>query len=73
MSRQQKVVVRTTSVPRGWAPGVEPRSVHGGYQAMNPKAWRAALLTTPRNVAGNPDSPQAVVFLTSIIDVTMGS
>ena len=47
MSRQQKVVVRTTSVPQGWAPGVEPRSVHGGYQAMNPKAWRAALLTTP--------------------------
>ena len=34
MSRQQKVVVRTTSVPRGWAPGVEPRSVHGGYQLI---------------------------------------
>ena len=26
-----------------------------------------------RNVAGNPDSPQAVVFLTSIVDVTVGS
>ena len=27
----------------------------------------------PRNLAGNPDSPQAVVFLTSIIDVIVGS
>ena len=27
----------------------------------------------PRNSDGNPDSPQAVVFLTSIIDVTVGS
>ena len=27
----------------------------------------------PRNLAGNPDSPQAVVFLTSITDVMMGS
>ena len=26
----------------------------------------------PRNSDGNPDSPQAVVFLTSIIDVTVG-
>ena len=26
----------------------------------------------PRNLAGNPDSPQAVVFLTSIIDETAG-
>ena len=25
-----------------------------------------------RNLAGNPDSPQAVVFLTSIIDETVG-
>ena len=29
--------------------------------------------TIPRNVAGNPDSPRAVVFLTSIIDVIVGS
>ena len=28
---------------------------------------------TPRNLAGNPDSPQAVIFLTSITDVMMGS
>ena len=28
--------------------------------------------TFARNVAGNPDSPQAVVFLTSIVDVTVG-
>ncbi len=27
----------------------------------------------PRSLAGNPDSPQAVVFLTSIINVTVGS
>ena len=26
----------------------------------------------PRNSDGNPDSPQAVVFLTSIVDVTVG-
>ena len=26
-----------------------------------------------RSLAGNPDSPQAVVFETSIIDVTVGS
>ena len=26
-----------------------------------------------RSLAGNPDSPQAVVFLTSIVDVTVGS
>ena len=29
----------------------------------------SARLTQPRNSDGNPDSPQAVVFLTSIIDV----
>ena len=27
----------------------------------------------PRNLAGNPDSPQAVIFLTSITDAMMGS
>ena len=27
----------------------------------------------PRKLAGNPDSPQAVIFLTSITDVMMGS
>ena len=30
-------------------------------------AWPA------RKLAGNPDSPQAVIFLASIIDVMMGS
>ena len=30
-------------------------------------------LSSPRNSDGNPDSPQAAVFLTSIIDVTVGS
>ena len=28
---------------------------------------------TSRNLAGNPDSPQAVIFLASITDVMMGS
>ena len=32
-----------------------------------------SLRPNPRNLAGNPDSPQAVVFLTSIIDVIVGS
>ena len=27
----------------------------------------------PRNLAGNPESPQAVIFLASITDVMMGS
>ena len=27
----------------------------------------------PRKLAGNPDSPQAVIFLASITDVMMGS
>ena len=30
------------------------------------------LETVSRNLAGNPDPPQAVVFLTSIIDETVG-
>ena len=32
-----------------------------------------SFLTAPRNLAGNPDSPQAVIFLMSITDVMMGS
>ena len=36
--------------------------------------WRTTAMQRPsaRSLAGNPDSPQAVVFLTSIIDVTVG-
>ena len=30
-------------------------------------------LTKPRNSDGNPDSPQVVVFLATIVDVTVGS
>ena len=30
-------------------------------------------LKPARNLAGNPDSPQAVIFLTSMTDVMMGS
>ena len=33
----------------------------------------SVLPISPRNLAGNPDSPQAVIFLTSITDVMMGS
>ena len=33
--------------------------------------WREWNQT--RNLAGNPDSPQAVIFLASITDVMMGS
>ena len=38
----------------------------------NPK-YDTVAISGPRNLAGNPDSPQAVVFLTSIIDVIVGS
>ena len=34
---------------------------------------RLHTFTKPRNLAGNPDSPQAVIFLASITDVMMGS
>ena len=33
--------------------------------------WQLFYLP-PRNSDGNPDSPQAVVFLTSVVDVTVG-
>ena len=36
------------------------------------EAYEALVRLRPRNSDGNPDSPQAVVFLTSIIDVTVG-
>ena len=35
------------------------------------QSWKMKRGIT-RNSDGNPDSPQAVVFLTSIIDVTVG-
>ena len=35
----------------------------------------SGILTSlePRNLAGNPDSPQAVIFLASFTNVMMGS
>ena len=33
---------------------------------------RDVLLIWPRNLAGDPDSPQVVIFLTEIIDAMMG-
>ena len=41
------------------------------YKLDNDDEW--VHISTARNLAGNPDSPQAVVFLTSITDVMMGS
>ena len=41
------------------------------YEAFEP--CEARRIAQPRNLAGNPDSPQAVIFLTSITDVMMGS
>ena len=32
----------------------------------------AARSYCPRSLAGNPDSPQAIVFITSIIDIMVG-
>ena len=34
---------------------------------------RNRMVISPRNVDENPDSPQAIVFLTSIVDVAVGS
>ena len=48
--------VRTSSPT---APGVMP---HMENVAIN----------RPRNVAGNPDSPQVVIFSTSFVDVLLG-
>ena len=37
-----------------------------------PTLWAVMCDCSTRNLAGNPDSPQAVIFLTSIIDVIRG-
>ena len=44
-----------------------------GYQPGIRSRQRRAGGAPPRNLAGNPDSPQAAIFLTSITDVMMGS
>ena len=41
-------------------------TVGGGNPELFP------VLLCPRNSDGNPNSPQAVVFLTSVVDVTVG-
>ena len=52
---------------------------HSGKTAATPYRSRTKRLSAPRhisiprNLAGNPDSPQAVIFLASITDVMMGS
>ena len=53
---------------------VEDRALRGGNArnvATNEKADPGEVVI-PRNLAGNPDSPQAVIFLASITDVIMG-
>ena len=39
---------------------------------VSPQDDDVVVSVIPRNVAGNPDSPQVTVFCTSIIDVIMG-
>ena len=53
----------------GWDPlknGLLPLFGFGEYDAE--LLHQQLLDSIPRNVAGNPDSPQAVIFLTSFID-----
>ena len=44
-----------------------------GREYIIPIAVDLQVAAVARNLAGNPDSPQAVIFLTSITDVMMGS
>ena len=44
-----------------------------GINKGRTQARRTTSGTPPRNAAGNPASPQAVIFLASITDVMMGS
>ena len=49
------------------------RGVTAGI-GLNPDAgFRMPHLMASRNSDGNPDSPQVVVFLATIVDVTVGS
>ena len=38
-----------------------------------PRIFSGLGLSAPRNSDGNPDSPQVVVFLATIVDVTVAS
>ena len=58
----EMVVMATTNGPRA-APLV-------GWDRWYPSSSPTPM---PRNLPGNPDSPQAVIFLASITDVMMGS
>ena len=77
-------VVPLTSPVTGWTTVVGPLfaiAVQSGFQVLPRSSlcriWYAVMVVSfgsvqlrraPRSLAGNPDSPQAVVFLTSIID-----
>ena len=65
-------VVAHCRVPYGGHPGLGtmPESEEVlGHGLVAPMALKAE----PRNSDGNPDSPQVVVFLATIVDVTVGS
>ena len=42
-------------------------------QSLQPHLEDCTTYYPPRNSDGNPDSPQVVVFLATIVDVTVGS
>ena len=66
-------LARSAQVAR-WVTGSEtatrPDNIPGGVERHS--LVRSHGSAPPRNLAGNPDSPQAVVFLTSLIDITVG-
>ena len=43
-----------------------------GLVTAHPEVISSLTLVCPRSLAGNPDSPQTVVFITSIIDAIAG-
>ena len=57
----------------GVDPYVAPEQTRHGRVVPPAPRGRIPRDLSPRNLAGNPDSPQAVIFLASITDVMMGS
>ena len=58
---------------RGWVAelGLHVQSFEGGNRIQ--AGGRLRSYCEARNSDGNPDSPQVVVFLATIVDVTVGS
>ena len=68
-------VLKLDTLPPEWEPMVKERVVQA--IAEDPELAHDIMYADPdvtkaRNLAGNPDSPQAVIFLASITDVMMG-